>query len=556
MILTEAIQIMTNAIVTILADHKPIIYLFGSVALDDFQLGWSDIDILVLTNREITEQKAETLVDLRQALLKRYPGNPYFRLFEGGMLSVDAFLHMDNLNKWTEGRVTEQATELARGHAEDPTKERVVYWGTSGQRITDSHSYRVDSFGMAELLDSGILLHGDDLRGAMAYPTYAQMRSDIIDHVQAARTHGVVIGWLLDIARGIYTLRTGRIITKTAAGEWALENKLCPDADILHKTIQIRKEPQCFTKEEKTVDNAVIQRFADVLDAELSAAPMVQTPSPATSLSYSPSYAAEIAARLSGYTCTKDHIGCSSAGVFRYEHKHNGDVLYLKVAEVSDEIRRERDLLAWLKGKVPVPDVVYYGEQGGHAFLLMTKAGGFMACDCTRDNDGDEGQDKVHEPIDQTVKLLADALLMLQSIVIQDCPYENTLDHKLKAALYNIEHDLVDMDDFEEGNDFNTPMELYQWLVENRPPEELCFTHGDFCLPNIFIDGQTVTGFIDIGRSGIADKWQDIALCVRSLRHNLRHTESQKYIDLLFAHLGIQPDEGKIHYYIMLDELF
>jgi len=257
---------------------------------------------------------------------------------------------------------------------------------------------------------------------------------------------------------------------------------------------------------------------------------------------------------LADYCCTKDKIGCSSAGVYRYEHDE--DALYLKITEVSDEIRRERDLLTWMKSKtLPVPDVLYYHEQNDYAYLLMTKANGFMPCDCPRDAEGD--QDKVHEPIEQTVKLLADALLMLQAVDITDCPYENNLDNKLQAALYNIEHDLVDMDDFEDGNDFDTPMELYRWLVENRPPtEELCFTHGDFCLPNIFIDDYIVTGFIDVGRGGIADKWQDIALCVRSLGYNLRHTAQQSYIDLLFSCLGIKPDETKIRYYILLDELF
>jgi aminoglycoside 3'-phosphotransferase-3 len=265
-----------------------------------------------------------------------------------------------------------------------------------------------------------------------------------------------------------------------------------------------------------------------------------------------PSFPTDLSTRLSGYTCTKDRIGCSSAGVFRYER--NCNVLYLKIAEVSDEIRRERDLLLWMKGSVPVPDLLYYSEQYGYAFLLMTKAEGFMACDYPDNAEGE--QDKVHEPITQTVKLLADALLMLQAVDIRDCPFENTLEDKLKAALYNIEHDLVDMDDFEDGNDFDSPMDLYRWLVENRPPEELCITHGDFCLPNIFIDGNVVTSFIDVGRGGIADKWQDIALCVRSLGYNLRHTEPQEYIDLLFTYLGIQPDEVKIHYYILLDELF
>ena len=242
MTLNEAIQVMINKISSILADNKPTIYLFGSVTLGDFHLGWSDIDILVLSEREITGQQAETLVGLRQALLERYPGNPYFRLFEGGMLSADAFLNNKN--------------------------ERTVYWGTSGQRITDS--YQMDSFGMAELLDSGILLYGDDIRSKMTYPTYAQMRDDIARHVQAARKYGVVLGWLLDIARGIYTLRTGKIIAKTTAGEWVLEEGLYADADILQKAVQIRKEPLHYSKEDKSVDNAVIERFADVLEGELA----------------------------------------------------------------------------------------------------------------------------------------------------------------------------------------------------------------------------------------------------------------------------------------------
>ncbi len=37
-----------NKIVRIIDDYKPSIYLYGPVVLDDFKLGWSDIDILVL----------------------------------------------------------------------------------------------------------------------------------------------------------------------------------------------------------------------------------------------------------------------------------------------------------------------------------------------------------------------------------------------------------------------------------------------------------------------------------------------------------------------------
>ena len=242
MTLDEAIQIMSDEIATILADNKPTIYIFGSVALGDFKLCWSDIDILVLTKYEISEQQAAVLVSLRQDMLKSFPDNPYFRLFEGGILSVNAFLNNEN--------------------------ERTVYWGTSGQRIITG--YRLDSFGMAELLDSGILICGNDIRHKLRHPAYAQIRDDIANHTQVARKHGTSVGWLLDIARGFYTLRTGKVITKTAAGEWALENEICPDVDTMQKAVAIRKQPHLFSKEDKEIDNTIIQRFADVIEHELA----------------------------------------------------------------------------------------------------------------------------------------------------------------------------------------------------------------------------------------------------------------------------------------------
>jgi predicted nucleotidyltransferase len=239
--LKEAMQLMTDEIIHILAENEPSVYCFGSVVHGDFKLGWSDIDIIVLTKNEITQPQADMLVGLRQKLLEHHPGNPYFRLFEGGMLSEDAFLHNKN--------------------------ERTVYWGTSGQRITNRHS--LDSFAMAELLDGGILLHGKDIRSKMVYPHYSQMRDDVANHIKTARIYGTSVGWLLDITRGIYTLRTGKMISKTAAGEWALENNLCPDTNAMSKAVEIRKNPQNYSKDEYRVDNAVIQRFADIADAEL-----------------------------------------------------------------------------------------------------------------------------------------------------------------------------------------------------------------------------------------------------------------------------------------------
>ena len=50
----QAIQVMTREILQILDGQEPSLYLFGSVTMDDFHLGWSDIDFLCLTKRPIS----------------------------------------------------------------------------------------------------------------------------------------------------------------------------------------------------------------------------------------------------------------------------------------------------------------------------------------------------------------------------------------------------------------------------------------------------------------------------------------------------------------------
>lgn len=83
---------MTLEITKLLADNRPSVYLYGSSCPDDFRPGWSDIDILVLTENAITEEQAGALLHLRQKLLSKEHGNPYYRSFEGGMLTLSALL--------------------------------------------------------------------------------------------------------------------------------------------------------------------------------------------------------------------------------------------------------------------------------------------------------------------------------------------------------------------------------------------------------------------------------------------------------------------------------
>ena len=248
-----AINKMVQEISSILQGNEPSIYLYGSSVLNDFRLGWSDIDILVLADKQITEEQAKKLVDLRQALLEKEPSNPYYRSFEGGMLTLDAFL-------------TQKA-------------DRVVYWGTSDEKIADH--YVLDSFCMTELIESSVLLYGNDIRNQLKTPGFSELYADVKHHYKTIRKFAqktgrsiYSFGWILDIARCIYTLRTGKIVAKTDAGQWALENGLCSIPDVLKAALKVRKAPLMFYKNELTLDYAQtlgepIQKFADVLEKEL-----------------------------------------------------------------------------------------------------------------------------------------------------------------------------------------------------------------------------------------------------------------------------------------------
>jgi len=228
---------------------------------------------------------------------------------------------------------------------------------------------------------------------------------------------------------------------------------------------------------------------------------------------------------------------------FAANGKQNEKTLFLKTGKLTPEAYRERDMLLWLKGKLPVPDMLHWHETDNTYYMLTTAAQGIMAC----------SERGLSAPEKDVLPALADGLLQFQNIDISDCPLESRLHQKLKTARYNAEHGLTDMYFFENNERFPTPITLYEYLVANKPPEDLTLTHGDYCLPNIFIANQKAVGFIDMGRGGIADKYQDIALCYRSLKYNTFDNVNE---NLFFECLGIKPDWNKIDYYILLDELF
>ena len=251
--LNQSVKRMADQICIILNRNVHSIWLYGSVVLDDFRLGWSDIDILVLSNTQITEHQAQQLIGLRQVMLEAEPDNPFYRSFEG---------------------IIADKNEYLRG-----SFSRLVYWGTSGQRITDQ--YRQDVFSAFELAKYGQCVYGENDRKIFLQPSRAELWDAVKQHYDSIRKYAVQTdeklcscGWLLDIARCIYTLRHNDVIAKTRAGAWALTERIFPDEKPLERTVEIRQNPAVYRSREniklwlKSL-GPVVQQYADVLEKEL-----------------------------------------------------------------------------------------------------------------------------------------------------------------------------------------------------------------------------------------------------------------------------------------------
>ncbi len=245
---------------------------------------------------------------------------------------------------------------------------------------------------------------------------------------------------------------------------------------------------------------------------------------------------------------TTDTTGMSGSQVLIFEE------MVLKIGDDPAAVKKQVQMMRWLEGKLPVPQVLEHEEENGKSYLLMSKMGGEMSC----------ATQYLEQP-EVLLKALAQGMKQLWEVDTKDCPRLRDPETLLKEAGRQIEAGLVDLDNVEPEtfgeNGFADPKELLKWLGENRPPFEPVFSHGDFCLPNIFLENGRIKGFIDLDRAGICDKWNDIALCYRSLKHNFDGSYGGKvYRDFqpekLFEILGIEPDWEKIRWYLLLDELF
>ena len=242
-------------------------------------------------------------------------------------------------------------------------------------------------------------------------------------------------------------------------------------------------------------------------------------------------------------------VGKTDSKVYIY------DDFVLKVQKTSNETKNEFEIMRKLNDKLPIPKAVEYVEQNGLSYTLMSRITGEMLAEGKYTNNPDK-----------LISLLCEVFKVLWSVDTEEVYIDSAsnIHERLRTARCNVENNLVDVNNVMPETfgtkGFSSPNALLEWLENNIPKQDLVFTHGDLCFENIFVQNSHINGFIDLGKAGVADRWQDLAICIRELDEiflNMNDSSYKKYSsDMLLEKLGIEKDDTKLKYYMLLDELF
>lgn len=236
-----------------------------------------------------------------------------------------------------------------------------------------------------------------------------------------------------------------------------------------------------------------------------------------------------------------DAIGRSDSAVLLYPDK------VLKIEKTSEVSDNEYAILTWLDGKLRAPRVLAFARENGLNYLLMERLGGKMAFEAGITPEAASAK-------------LADGLRLLRRVDISDCPSRR--DFRSALALAKKRMDDGELEGLSPQTDEFADFEsLYDHLCAHIPEETPVFSHGDYCLPNVFFDGDEI-GFLDLGSAGVTDKDYDVFMCLWSMRYNfvtlggMDEARFERCRACFFEALGEPENEAKLRFHRLLDEFF
>lgn len=259
-----------------------------------------------------------------------------------------------------------------------------------------------------------------------------------------------------------------------------------------------------------------------------------------------PALPPNLTAQLDGARWRRNLVGEAGAAVYRLQRDGKPD-LYLKQGrgDAASALVDEMARLRWLAGHMPVAPLVHFECSDSQAWLLTRAVPGRTA---------HEWLQRQPSRTPDIVAALARTLARLHALPAALCPFQSPVAQRLSQAHKRLEAGLIDADDFDDARRGWTPQDVWDTLQRLRPRAvDAVITHGDYSLDNILLDDELrVTGLIDVGRLGVADRYQDLAILWNCLGEFGADAQAR-----LFKIYGIsRPDRRRLEFHLCLDECF
>lgn len=220
-----------------------------------------------------------------------------------------------------------------------------------------------------------------------------------------------------------------------------------------------------------------------------------------------------------------------------------GDVRFLKVRAIEEEPRlpEEAARLRWARDRLSVPKVLGSGTDGDADWLLLA---GLPGRDATTP--------ELKARPEWLVPILARGLRRLHETPAADCPFRLTVDDALAAVRRRVVDGKATHDDLHEEFRHLSLDDALAMLDDLAPDTEdpvLC--HGDYCFPNVLIEGDDVTAYLDLGELAVADRWWDVAVASWSTTWNIGPGWQQLFLNAY----GVEEDRSRLTFYRLLYDL-
>ena len=205
---------------------------------------------------------------------------------------------------------------------------------------------------------------------------------------------------------------------------------------------------------------------------------------------------------------------------------------YLKSSAVGT-LAKEAELTRYFHGKGLGTEVLHYSTCAND-WLLTARV---------------RGEDCTHEQYLSDPKRLCDTiaaeLRKLHETDFSDCPVQNRMEDYFALAEKNYRTGNYDKASFPDSFGYRSAEEAWAVLENGRTAiNGKVLLHGDYCLPNIMLDGWTFSGFIDLGNGGVGDRHVDLFWGAWTLWFNLK---TDQYRNRFFDAYGRDKvDEEKI----------